>query len=117
MGQSSPASTSRAGVGEQRHLAGVLDRRRDVALVPGAVPCHPAGTDLATVGDVLAKQARVLVVHVADLLVTERADLLLGLAQWWLRHHGAPLQSPASRGWCRPGSARTWRLIRRAARG
>src|SRR5271155_5050841 len=98
IGQSSLALARRAGVREQRHLARVLDRRGDVALVPGAVPGNPARADLATVGDVLAEQARVLVVHVADLVVAEGADLLLGLANWWLRHRGAPLESPAHAG-------------------
>src|ERR1700729_3406380 len=98
IGQSSPALASRAGVREQRHLARVLDRRGDVALVPGAVTGDPARADLAAVGDVLAEQARVLVVHVADLVVAEGADLLLGLANWWLRHRGAPLESPAHAG-------------------
>src|SRR6202041_878188 len=88
------ALASGAGVREQRHLARVLDRGRDVALVPGAVPGDPARADLAAVGDVLAEKARVLVVHVRDLVVAEGADLLLGLANWRLRHRGAPLESP-----------------------
>src|SRR6202020_270657 len=98
IGQSSLALASRAGVREQRHLARVLDRGGHVALVPGAVTGDPARADLAAVGDVLAEQARVLVVHVADLVVAEGADLLLGLANWWLRHRGAPLESPANAG-------------------
>src|SRR6204780_3699213 len=111
IGQSSLALASRAGVREQRHLARVLDRRGDVALVPGAVTGDPARADLAAVGDVLAEQPRVLVVHVADLVVTEGADLLLGLANWWLRHRGAPLESPAGCGDCR--NFITWLLERR----
>src|SRR5271156_1395133 len=95
IGQSSLSLASRAGVREQRHLACVLDRGGDVALVPGAVPGNPARADLAAVGDVLAQQTGVLVVHVADLVVAEGTDLLLGLANWWLRHRGAPLESPA----------------------
>src|SRR5205809_69902 len=39
----------RARVRKQRHLAGVLDRRRDVPLVAGAVAGHPPGADLAAV--------------------------------------------------------------------
>src|SRR5262249_1017595 len=80
----------RAGVGKQGHLTGVLDRGGHIPLVPGAVPGNPPGADLAAIGDVLAEKARVLVVHVADLVLAERANLLLGLAQWWLRHRGAP---------------------------
>src|ERR1700729_4333030 len=116
IGQSSPALASRAGVREQRHLARVLDRRGDVALVPGAVTGDPARADLAAVRDVLAEQAGVLVVHVADLVVAEGADLLLGLANWWLRHRGAPLESPAN-----AGMVITWLLafrtvVRRSSR-
>src|SRR5260221_13857399 len=71
-----------AGVGQQRHLAGVLDRGSDVALVLAAVAGHPTSADLAAVGDELAQQAGVLVVHVVDLLFAEDADLLLDLANW-----------------------------------
>src|ERR1700746_2953389 len=39
----------RARVRKQRHLAGVLDRRRDGPLVAGAVAGHPPGADLAAV--------------------------------------------------------------------
>src|SRR5208282_179605 len=80
----------RARVRKQRHLAGVLDRRRDVPLVARAVACHPPGADLAAVRDVLAEQAGVLVVDVDDPLLAEHANLLLRLAQWWLGHRGAP---------------------------
>ena len=80
----------RARVRQQRHLAGVLDRRRDVPLVAGAVTGHPPGADLAAVRDVLAEQAGVLVVDVDDPILAEHADLLLRLAQWWLGHRGAP---------------------------
>src|SRR6266702_1315612 len=38
-----------ARVRKERHLAGVLDRRRDVPLVAGAVAGHPPGADLAAV--------------------------------------------------------------------
>src|SRR6202043_2729694 len=84
----------RAGVRKQRHLAGVLDRRRDVPLVARAVARHPPGADLAPVRDVLAEQAGVFVVDVGDPLLAEHANLLLRLAEWWLGHRGAP-QSPA----------------------
>src|SRR6201996_5053391 len=70
---------SRAGVREKSHLACVLDRGRDVTLVPGAVPGHAAGADLAPVRDVLAQQPGVLVVDVADALLAEDANLLLRL--------------------------------------
>src|SRR6185436_15245353 len=86
-----PASARGAGVRQQRHLAGVLDRRGDVPLVLGAVAGHPTGTDLAAVGDELPQQTGVLVVDVGDLLLAENANLLLGFAGRWLRHRGAPL--------------------------
>src|SRR2546430_15180006 len=83
------ALARRAGVRKQRHLAGILDRRRDVPLVTRAVARHPAGADLAAVRDVLAQQAGVLVVDVRGPVLAERADLLLRLAQWGLLHRGA----------------------------
>src|SRR4051812_494307 len=92
-------SASRARVGQQRHLTGVLDRGGDVALVLGAVPRHPAGADLAAVGDELAQQRRVLVVDVGEFLLAEQANLLLRLAWCRFRHRGAPYsKSPALAG-------------------
>src|SRR5262249_43816143 len=51
----------RRGVRKQRDLTGVLHRDGDVALVLAAVAGHPAGADLAAVGDVLPQQRGVLV--------------------------------------------------------
>src|SRR5690242_13215154 len=92
------ALARRARVRKQRHLAGVLDRRRDVPLVARAVARHPAGADLAAVRDVLAEQAGVLVVDVGRPVVAERADLLLRLANGWLGHRGALLRAPPAAG-------------------
>src|SRR6266567_7855906 len=92
------ASACRARVRQQRHLAGVLDRRRDVALVLSAVAGNPSRPDLAAVRDELAQQPDVLVVDVGDLLLAEQADFLLRLANRWLGHRGAPWQSPARAG-------------------
>src|SRR5437764_11883672 len=87
----SPPSLARgARVRQQRHLAGVLDRRRDITLVLGAVARHPTGADLAPVGDELPQQRGVLVVDVGDLLLAEQANLLLRLAYRRLGHRGAP---------------------------
>src|SRR6266545_3638671 len=68
------------GVWKQRHLSGVLDRRRDVALVLGAVPRDPPGADLAAVAHELPQQVHVLVVDVVLLVSAELAELALGLA-------------------------------------
>src|SRR6266511_3609749 len=68
------------GVWKQRHLSGVLDRRRDVALVLGAVPRDPPGADLAAVAHELPQQVNVLVVDVVLLVSAELAELALGLA-------------------------------------
>src|SRR3954469_11778739 len=95
-----PFSASRAGVGQQRHLAGVLDRGGDVTLVLGAVARHPASADLAAVGDELAQQRGVLVVDVGEFLLAEQANLLLGLAWCRFRHRGAPpRRAPLAREW------------------
>src|SRR4051795_181205 len=84
------SSAGRRRVGQQGHLAGVLDRDGDVALVLDAVAGDPAGTDLAAVGDELPQQGGVLVVDVGRLVLAELADLLLGLANRWLRHRSSP---------------------------
>src|SRR6202042_3977341 len=94
----SPVSASRARVGQQRHLARVLDRRGDVALMLRAVAGNPPGTDLAAVGDELPQQPGVLVVHAGDLLLAEQANLLLRLADRWLGHRGAPSRAPLAAG-------------------
>jgi hypothetical protein len=52
--------TAGRGVGQQRHLAGVLHRDRDVALMLTAVPADPARPNLAPVGEKLTQQASVL---------------------------------------------------------
>src|SRR5262249_19523421 len=60
-----------------RHLAGVLDRRRDVALMLDAVARDPAGPDLAPVGHELPEAPHVLVVDVGHLVLAEHTELLL----------------------------------------
>src|SRR3954463_15658045 len=91
------SSAGSAGVGQQRHLAAVLHRDGDVALVLRAVARHPACADLAAVRDELAQQRRVLVVDVGRLLLAEDADLLLGFAKRWLCH-GRLLRSQCQEG-------------------
>src|SRR5215211_6349434 len=83
---SSAPSARRARVGQQRHLPAVLHRGGDIALVLAAVAGHPAGPDLAAIGDELPQQRRVLVVDVCGLVLAERANLLLRLAQRRLCH-------------------------------
>src|SRR6476619_7869470 len=85
-------SATGRGVGQQRELAGVLDRDRDVALVLHAVAGHATRADLAAVGDELAEQGGVLVVDVGHLVLAELANLLLRLAEYWLGHCGAPFR-------------------------
>src|SRR5699024_11366699 len=77
-GCSSLASASRARVGEQSHLAGVLDGLGDLALFLDGDTGDPKGADVDAVGDELAQQRGVPVVDrpnkVEDL---ERAGVLL----------------------------------------
>src|SRR3954453_16192598 len=80
------SSAGRRRVGQQGHLAGVLARDGDVALVLDAVAGDPAGTDLSAVGDELPQQGGVLVVDVGRLVLAELADLLLRLADGGLGH-------------------------------
>src|SRR3954467_10610889 len=96
-----PPATGR-GVGQQRELAGVLDRERDVPLVLDAVAGDPTGADLAAVGDELAEQRGVLVVDAGRLLLAELANLLLGLANHCLGHCGAPFLEARPHEWVQP---------------
>src|SRR3954447_22448277 len=84
------ASAGRAGVRQQGHLARVLDGLGDLALLLHGDTGDAAGTDLAAVGDELAQDVDVLVVDLGDTRGLERVLLLLGLANRWLRHRGAP---------------------------
>jgi hypothetical protein len=82
----SSSSAGRAGVWQQRHLTAVLDGRRDVTLVLGAVACDATGSDLAAVGDELPQQGGVFVVDVRNLVFAEDANLLFRFAHWSLCH-------------------------------
>src|SRR3954451_11204062 len=85
IGPSLPSACG-ARVGQQRHLAAVLDGDRDVALVLRAVARHAPGADLAAFVDELPQQVGVLVVDVGALLLAEVAHLLLRLASRRLCH-------------------------------
>src|SRR5882757_915639 len=82
----SPSLSGRRGVGQQGHLASILDGLGDLALLLRADAGHPPGADLAPVGDELAQQGGVLVIDVLDLGRGERVLLLLGLANGWFSH-------------------------------
>src|SRR6266496_1837231 len=95
------------GVGKQRHLAGVLDRRRDVALVLGAVARDPPGADLTAVAHELSQQIHVLVVDVVLLVSAELAELALGLALEGALWHTAGYLLAGTRAlWARPVNTR-----------
>src|SRR5690606_1326187 len=91
------------GVGQERHLAGVLDRLGDLALLLGVVAGHPPGTDLGPIRHEATQQVGVLPVDVDHLLAVEDGHLLLdaaarvlGLAPLllWLGHqNGSSLSS------------------------
>src|SRR5665811_754090 len=85
----SASSASRAGVGQQGHLTGILDGRGDETLLLCGHTGHPASADLAAIGDELAQERSVLVVDVLDLRRLERVGLLLGLAHYGLGHRVA----------------------------
>src|SRR4051812_47332517 len=117
----SPLSATGGGVGQQRHLTGVLDGDGHVALVLDAVAGHPTRADLAAVGDELPEQRGVLVVDAGRLLLAELANLLLGLANHCLGHCGASsLEARLTPEWLRIriGTAGTVsrRVIRTGAR-
>src|SRR3954470_8501530 len=83
-------SAGRAGVRQQRHLPRVLDGLGDLSLLLHRDAGDPTGTDLAPVRDELPQDVDVLVVDLLDARALERVLLLLGLADGWLRHRGAP---------------------------
>src|SRR6476469_2396450 len=92
------SSASRAGVRQQSHLAGVLDRGGDEPLLLDGHSGHPTRADLAAVGDELAQQRGVLVVDVLDLGDLEGIRLLLRFAHNGLGHRGALLLLVRARG-------------------
>src|SRR5450631_4113553 len=102
-----PSLARGAGVGQQRHLAAVLHRGGDVALVLGAVAGDPTGPDLAAVGNVLPQQVGVLVVDVGN--------LLLRLAKGNLRHRVTPSRARVAR--CPGNQSYVWGRDRAVARG
>src|SRR4249919_2731552 len=63
-------------VGEECHLAGPLDRGRNLALVPPAGAGDPPRADLALLRDVASELVHVLVVDLFDLLAAEVAVAL-----------------------------------------
>ena len=79
-----PASTAAGDhgndVGEQGHLAGALDRVRDVVLMLRASAGYATRLNLAAIGGVLAKELDVLVVDLLDALLAELAVLATRLA-------------------------------------
>ena len=68
------------GVGDECHLTSPLDCERDVVLMLRASASDATGLDLATIGHVLAKELRVLVVDELDVLLAELAVLATRLA-------------------------------------
>src|SRR5688572_21683845 len=64
-----------ADVREQRQLAGALDGRGDLILMPAARAGDPPRADLPAVGDELPQRGDVLVVDELDLVAAVRAGL------------------------------------------
>jgi hypothetical protein len=80
MAASTVVADDRDRVGQQRHLAGTLDRHRHLVLVLCAVARDAPRLDLAAVGHELAQAGRILVVDVGAVLLAELAVLALRLA-------------------------------------
>src|SRR3954469_13587676 len=68
------------GVGQQGQLAGALDGRGDLVLVPAAGAGDPARADLAALGDELPQRGDVLVVDELDLVLAVLAGLATAAA-------------------------------------
>src|SRR5215212_484318 len=78
-------------VGQERHLAGALDRGRGLALVLRTECRDPSGPDLASVRGEPPQHVVVLVVHVGYVLLAEHARLALA---WARPRAGGPVPSP-----------------------
>src|SRR5919199_894409 len=65
-----------ADVGDEREVARLLDRDRELPLVARADAAQATRQNLPVVGDEAAERAVVLVVHEADARLAERAGLL-----------------------------------------
>ncbi len=73
---------------EQGDVTGALERDREAPLVTSAGSRDATGQDLASLANEAAKPGDLLVVDEVDLLHTEVANLLVGLAvpligRWW----------------------------------
>ncbi|BDZ48662.1 hypothetical protein GCM10025867_09030 [Frondihabitans sucicola] len=86
-------SAAGAGVGEERHLAGVLHGTGDEALLLDGDAGDAAGTDLSALGDELAKGRDVFVVDDADADRLRGSGVLATLTAEGLRR--SPLLFPA----------------------
>src|SRR5918995_1083573 len=111
-----------ADVGQQRDLAGPLDRRRDLVLVPAAGAGDPARADLSAVGDVLLQGRDVLLVELVDLVAAVGPGLAAGGNRGRPScHAGASAGCAASPLWKEPRSkksvTRVWALAPRGAEG
>lgn len=63
------------GIGQKRHVARILQRYRQSALMLGARARLAAWLDLGTLRNVAAQAANILIVDLAHVVDTERADL------------------------------------------
>ena len=66
-------------VGEQRHVAGSLDRDGELTLMQSTGPVDPSREDLASLARAVAKAGDVLEVDMLDLIGAETADLSVSL--------------------------------------
>src|SRR5450759_1834852 len=62
-------------IGKQRKHAGALQRRRQAALMLGAVPRLAARLDLGSLGDVAPQPPEILVVDLRDMVYAKSANL------------------------------------------
>lgn len=74
--------------GDERHDAGALERRSQLALVPGTIAGDAAGDDLSPLVDELPEAAHILIVDLRYLIDAEGANLPAPLPLF-LRHDGS----------------------------
>jgi hypothetical protein len=96
------------GEGEQRDVARLLDRERELALMARADARQAAGNDLAALGDEALQQPHVAVADGVDLLRAELADLLAAEELASSRTAAGSARSSRSALWTGTSRAAAW---------
>src|SRR5690348_16984435 len=98
---------------QERQIARALDGPREHPVMLGTIPCRAAGDHLPALGDEIAKQRGVLVVHLDDTIDAETADFAarrapaLGASAHIVTAAAWTATRRSVSGWCR----RCWHVV------